>query len=196
MKHLKEIIMKLNDQNPEWTMQNSLDSLFEGDNSDLFDELFDNIKKLIWSGREEEVTEYLSKEIKNEIFLKDLLQFITYITMPYRAYDFVRSLDNESMMQIIIANVFDKGIIRVDFKFLYDYKKYGFRTREELECLVKGTKMICDFGISKHYSKDMIKEEVLMETRISESGADYFADLYEKNYNQLQMNYIIEQLDK
>lgn len=197
MEKIKDIIEQILENDSQWTEYKSLEDIENEETQQLINNLVAQVRCFIKQNDREEL-----EQIKNIIINQEMYQIIIEISeftlRHYRAWKIVRMLEenNEELMQILLQNIMDKYVLRVEYDFQRTYATYEIKEQDEfMELLVSYDTMV-SYYIQRHFGKKTIIQDIIEETDISSETAELFADLMERNYRELQINEILDGLQK
>ena len=93
-----------------------------------------------------------------------------------------------------VNDIFDNCIIRNNITFSEKYEEYGLETEEQMSDISLTFRTLIRFYVINRYTQNSIIIDFVEETGLNESIAKLVAETIEKNYNQLQMAVLLEQL--
>ena len=136
-------------------------------------------------------SEYLSQDMLSEIddYMRKMLQ-------PYLAFDFVRNWQekDKNNCMTFLCFVFNKIILRFDLESSAAYCHDNGLPFRSFERAAKTLQALTNLYIEKHYTREAIFSDLQMMTGLCDDLCYYYADMIEANYQQLQLNYIIDRL--
>ena len=118
-----------------------------------------------------------------------------YVLQPYFACEVLRNGDIDSnTVRMLFDTIFTRCILRFDDDAFYEYVGYGI-SKDKMLDIVSAIGKIIYKGIEGHYTKENEKKIFMEYTFLDETYADFFGDLYERYYKEMQINYIIDKLN-
>ena len=86
--------------------------------------------------------------------------------------------------------------MRVDFEFQDTYGLYDIKDVDIFHRLLQSYDVLVAFYIRQHFSKRAIIDDIMEETDIIKEDAEIFAEILERYYRELQINFIMDELSK
>lgn len=92
--------------------------------------------------------------------------------------------------------IFDNYILRVDMNVTCGYSIYGFGSEKQMKKINKILDTLINYYIVRHFTKTRMRKEFRDDAGLQEEIAEYVVDTIEKNYRLLQINYIMDHLNR
>lgn len=197
MKMIESILEEIKQTDPEWIQYQDVTEIENTDTLHLLNELVTEIREMLKQEKENELKK-LPQYVGNDILCEDIIEFSKYTLKHYYAWKLVTNMEksNPGLVPILLQNVMDKGILRVDYDLPDTYITYGASDRDEFIQLLNSYDTLVTYYVQKHLSRKAIIKDIKEETEISDENAEIFADLIERNYKELQINIILDKLEE
>lgn len=153
-------------------------------------------KAIVRNGKKDSVYASIDKEIKAQ-WLKDYIKsLLDKMMFGYNSLEPLREMEEEDVLSLVsfVNDIFDNCIIRYNIAFSGKFEEYKLETEEQLDNISLTFRSLARFYVINRYSTNSIISDFAEETGLSESVAKLVAETIEKNYNQLQMSVLLEQL--
>lgn len=196
---LKELIGKIGD---DW--KQTLDAFFKDDEDNIDSELASDIIDFLDACKEEIISgqtsnlQKVEKLVDNDLLYKNIRSDVDEMLRPYYAAAPLRAWEakDPEMAESIIEKIIEFGILRFDPNITKKYEEYGFDNQGAFIDFLNVYDAICTFVIGKNLCCEAMEEFIYFKTRMPERLCKKTAKLLDENYRQLQINYIIEKLNK
>ena len=141
------------------------------------------LKYLMTEGMSEETAAGLVERVK------DTLQF-------YFRFHVFRELEktDETKLQGLLTAVYEKYIVRFERGYLQQIRP-ELCSAEEWNEIADRMEYLTDYYVSRSYTRKGIAEDLMDETGLKGDTCEYWAELIEKNYLLLKLNYISAELE-
>ena len=96
----------------------------------------------------------------------------------------------------ILDYIFENGILRFDPEFHKQYRQYGFETAEELIRTGQVLIALTRYYVEHRFTICAMQNDLQMETNLKQSICEYFANLIDKNYLQLQLSMVLASINE
>ncbi len=190
---MEQIIKSLNELRAKDQNWDEHKELADIDLGELFREVREFLKK-----QPESDLEILRQYVGNDALYESLAETVKKSLWHFRAWEVVRNLEkNEgSRIQILFQNIMEKYVLRVDFEFQDTYGLYDIKDVDIFHRLLQSYDVLVAFYIRQHFSKRAIIDDIMEETDIIKEDAEIFAEILERYYRELQINFIMDELSK
>lgn len=137
--------------------------------------------------------EVLSDLIQDNILSEILIDQAEKTLIHYRAMEPVRCLERDDIQlcRNLFSDIMENYIVRVDINCLNRFEKYKFQNSEEMQKIMESLDTLSDYYIGNSFTKDSIKEDFGIETELSDSICDYYAELIDQSYYNIKLNLIL-----
>ena len=142
--------------------------------------------------------EEIKKAMGNDSMYDSLIEISLRTLKHYNAWRIVRDLGqrDKDMVQILFQNIMDKYVLRLEYEFQDTHATYGVSDSEVFYEMLSSYDTLVTYYIQRHFSRKAVVGDIREETEITNDSAEIFADLYERNYKELQLNIILDGLQK
>lgn len=197
---MEQIIKILNDlrvKDQNWAVHKQLADIDLGEQDTSVNNLFREIREYLKKQPENDL-EILRQYVGNDALYESLAEAVKKSMWHFRAWEIVRNLEkNEgSRIQILFQNIMEKYVLRVDFEFQDTYSFYDIGDVDMFRRLLQSYDVLVAFYIRQHFSKRAIIDDIMEETNIIKEDAEIFAEILERYYRELQINFIMDELSK
>lgn len=193
-------ISQLEEKKENWNTL-SYDELLDGKYASEFCDVLDEVKRCIHKDGMEKTFEELKEYIyDNDELIEDIRSVMNSLLTPYNSFKVLRDKieKNElSCIQVknIFEEIFEKNILRFDKSVEFIDKEYGLSSNQ-IEQIAGSMNSIVYKGIEGHFSKKCLKEFFEELTKLDGIYSEIFSELYNNNYKELQINYLIRLLSR
>ena len=144
-----------------------------------------------------EVEEYLRKEKVKEDTIKKVVNSALDMLRFYMDFSFLRELEmrDEMALRGLLAVIYQKYIVRYEPGYI-QRMEVGKYSGGKLMEIVSRITYLTDYYIIKSYTVKGIMDDLQDETGLSWENCEYWADMINQNYQELKMNYILEQIGR
>ena len=172
--------------------------------SDIWNEFLDSMREYIIEHSKSDISvivRKLSPTPSNEIRM-EIERILNNITQYYYCFNCLRTLELENPLKVkmIIQQILEKGIVKIEIGLLDQYGLYGFQTKEEFKNLVFSLKTLTEYYINKNWTEVSICDDFKNETRLSDEICNFYVSILEKNRNYmisyLQLKYLTQLNEK
>lgn len=197
MEKIKDIIEKIKNGDEQWIAYTKIEEIENEETRALINRLITQIRYLI-KQNDEKVLEQIESMIVNEKMYQELIEISKLTLRHYKAWAAVRALEesNEELVQILLQNIMDKYMLRLEFDFQKTYVTYEVKDSDTFIELLASYDTMVSYYIQRHYGKKTMIQDMIEETGVKNETAEVFADLIERNYRKLQINAILDGLQK
>ena len=138
----------------------------------------------------------IEKEVKVQWLQEYLGKILNNMMFGYNSLEALRKMEERDALSLIglVNDIFDNSIIRNNIEFSAKYEDYGLETEEQLNDILVTFRTLIRFYIIYRYTQNSIITDFAEETGLKESIARLVAENIEKNYNQLQMAVLLENI--
>lgn len=161
----------------------------------VFDCLED-CKAIVRNGERDSVYNSIDDEIKAQWLKNYLKAILDRMMFGYNSLEPLRKMAKNDVFSLVdfVNDIFESCIIRYDIAFPEKYEEYELETEEQLKDILLTFRTLVRFYVIRRYTTNSIVSDFVEETGLNESVAKLVAETIEKNYNQLQMAVLLEQL--
>lgn len=197
---MEQIIKSLNEPQSErsnWDEHKELADIDLGEQDTSVNYLFREVREFLKKQPGNDL-EILRQYVGNDALYESLAETVKKSLWHFRAWEVVRNLEkNEgSRIQILFQNIMEKYVLRVDFEFQDTYGLYDIKDVDIFHRLLQSYDVLVAFYIRQHFSKRAIIDDIMEETDIIKEDAEIFAEILERYYRELQINFIMDELSK
>ncbi len=197
---MEQIIKSLNElraKDQNWDEHKELADIDLGEQDTSVNYLFREVREFLKKQPESDL-EILRQYVGNDALYESLAETVKKSLWHFRAWEVVRNLEkNEgSRIQILFQNIMEKYVLRVDFEFQDTYGLYDIKDVDIFHRLLQSYDVLVAFYIRQHFSKRAIIDDIMEETDIIKEDAEIFAEILERYYRELQINFIMDELSK
>jgi hypothetical protein len=197
---MEQIIKSLNElraKDQNWDEHKELADIDLGEQDTSVNYLFREVREFLKKQPENDL-EILRQYVGNDALYESLAETVKKSLWHFRAWEVVRNLEkNEgSRIQILFQNIMEKYVLRVDFEFQDTYGLYDIKDVDIFHRLLQSYDVLVAFYIRQHFSKRAIIDDIMEETDIIKEDAEIFAEILERYYRELQINFIMDELSK
>lgn len=159
-------------------------------------ESLEDCKAMVREGGIETVFSSIDKEIKVQWLQEYLKTILDRMMFGYYSLEPLRKMEENDVLSLVgfVNDIFDNCIIRNNITFSEKYEEYGLETEEQMIDISLTFRTLIRFYVIHRYTQNSIIIDFVEETGLNESIAKLVAETIEKNYNQLQMAVLLEQL--
>lgn len=195
MEEIKKIINEIRTVDKDWERYNSIKEIDGAQIEKPVNMLIEAIRNIIKEGRADEL-KGLQESIRNPQLCDDLIAFSHYTLKHYMSWKIVRELEktNKELVPVLFQSIMEKFVLRLEFEFQQTYHIYQVKDEDVFYELLKSYDTLTSFYVQRHLSRKSIVQDIIEETEINNDDAELFADLIERNYKELQINIIIDNL--
>lgn len=146
---------------------------------------------------ETEIRNYLSEEGIGKEAVDKLLGDAREMLQLYTGFAALREWEAKSSIELkgILDVIYQKYIVRYEPGCLEQLKN-EVCDRERLRKLAEQMDYLTDYYVSRSYTRKKIVQDLQDETGLLEENCEYWADLIEKDYMALKMNYIVNNIER
>lgn len=178
-----------------WQDEQLID-LLNGVNGDLTCEMLDWIKENIVKSGKDKIYDEVGKCIDNENLMQEIVSLVDYAMQPFYACEVIKKNNMDDIsVRMLFDTIFTKGIVRYDMDMFRIHDSFNL-DEDSMTRIADAFINLAFKGVSLHYSRETMEYTFTSETCLDKKYASMFGELYERYYKELQMNYIIENLDK
>lgn len=161
-------------------------------------ECLENCKSLLKNDDMETVNASFDKEIVNENFRNELRDVLNNMVFAYKSLETLRDMQDSDINTIfrLINDIFEYNIIRNDTSFSEKYEEYGLKSEKEMESIMVTLCTLAKYYVVSRYTKSSIILDFSEETGLNEEVSSIMADKIDRNYNQLQMVFLLSALSE
>ena len=197
---MEQIIKSLNElraKDQNWDEHKELADIDLGEQDTSVNYLFREVREFLKKQPENDL-EILRQYVGNDALYESLAETVKKSLWHFRAWEVVRNLEkNEgSRIQILFQNIMEKYVLRVDFEFQDTYGLYDIKDVDIFHRLLQSYDVLVAFYIRQHFSKRASIDDIMEETDIIKEDAEIFAEILERYYRELQINFIMDELSK
>ena len=194
---MEQIINELRAKDQNWDEHKELADIDLGEQDTSVNYLFREVREFLKKQPENDL-EILRQYVGNDALYESLAETVKKSLWHFRAWEVVRNLEkNEgSRIQILFQNIMEKYVLRVDFEFQDTYGLYDIKDVDIFHRLLQSYDVLVAFYIRQHFSKRAIIDDIMEETDIIKEDAEIFAEILERYYRELQINFIMDELSK
>lgn len=159
-------------------------------------ECLEDCKAIVRNGKRDYVYASIDEEIKTQ-WLKDYVKTILDRMMfGYNSLEPLRKMEKNDVLSLVgfVNDIFENCIIRYNIAFPEKYEEYKLEKEEQLNDIILTFRTLVRFYVIHRYTINSIISDFVEETGLNESVAKLVAETIEKNYNQMQMAVLLEQL--
>ena len=162
--------------------------------NDVVMECLENCKGKVKNGDQATVDSAIEQEIPNKDFQTYLKKILNRMMFGYRSLAPLREMQEKEVLTILnlINDIFENSILRNDILFADKFKAYGLESKKSMEDIIVTFKTLVKFYIISRYTQNSICMDFSEETGLGESISKIVAETIEKNYNQLQIVFLLE----
>lgn len=197
MEQIINILNEIKAKDQNWDQHKVLADIDLGEQDVSVNYLFREVREFI-KKRPESNLDKLKQHMENDMLYESLIEMVQKSLWHFRAWEAVRNLEkNEgSRIQILFQNIMEKYVLRVDFEFQDTYNLYDVNDVDIFRNLLQSYDVLVAYYIRHHFSKKAIIDDIIEETDIIKEDAEVFAEIFERYYRELQINFIIDELSK
>lgn len=197
MEEVIKLISDLKNSDQDWDKRDKLSEFEAEESKEKTNILIGVTRELIRNHSEAELDD-IRGAMENDRLYNSLIQVSTKTLSHYFAWEIVRNLekDNPEMVEILLQNVMDKYVVRLEFDFQETNELYGVEDQEVFYEMLRSCDTLVNYYICRHYTRREIISDLMEETEVQKETADIFAELIEKNYDRLQRNVLIDLMAK
>ena len=197
---MEQIIKSLNElraKDQNWDEHKELADIDLGEQDTSVNYLFREVREFLKKQPGNDL-EILRQYVGNDALYESLAETVKKSLWHFRAWEVVRNLEkNEGgRIQILFQNIMEKYVLRVDFEFQDTYGLYDIKDVDIFHRLLQSYDVLVAFYIRQHFSKRAIIDDIMEETDIIKEDAEIFAEILERYYRELQINFIMDELSK
>lgn len=146
---------------------------------------------------EKAVSEYLQAENIQPETAEQMIKRVSNSLQFYFCFSALRRLEEKdrTALQGLLAAVYEKYIVRFERGYLNQIKPEEC-DREEWNEIADRMDYLTDFYVSRSYTRKGIAADLMYESGLQEETCEYWADLIDKNYLLLKLNYITQELEE
>lgn len=187
--------IKAKDQN--WSLHKTLMEIDLGEQDTSVNILFREVREFI-KKKPKSKLDLLRQHMGNDLLYESLIETVQKSLWHFWAWEAVRNLEKKegSHIQILFQNIMEKYVLRVDFEFQDTYSLYDVKDVDTFRNLLQSYDVLVAYYIRHHFSKRAIIDDIIEETDIIKEDAEGFAEIFERYYRELQINFIIDELSK
>ena len=147
--------------------------------------------------KEENVLEYLLGEGVSEETARNLTEKIRDTLQFYFSLSVFREMEKIDRAKLLglLTSIYEKYIVRFERGHLQQIRP-ELCSAEEWNEIANRMDYLTDYYISRSYTRKGILEDLMDETGLGEETCEYWADLIDRNYLLLKLNYITVELEK
>lgn len=198
MEKIKEIVKKLNDIDEEWFLVFTKEKGNINERANIVPVLNELIKEVreICKESSEEKEQLLRKLVCDEEAYNNIIGFAKFTLVEYFTMAHFREIEEENIMKArhLLIDIFRNSIVRFDDSFVQKYEEYSFESKEDFVEVLDVLDSLTDYYIKHHYTRNAIEREFKDDTGLNDELCRCYAQLYEENYNQIQMNVLLDML--
>lgn len=195
-KIIGDIIQKLRSIDDQWESY-VLNEDKNGDNKLIsqIQFLYDMLHQELKEADEEEVREFLIRQKLKKETVDTMLLRTEGLLQFYRAFSFLRELESEdpTALKGILSGIYQKHILRFEPGYLR-YIAGGKYDEEVLENIAHRIDFLTNYYVCRSFTMQGMLNDLKDETGLSDDNCEYWADLIDRNYQILKMNYIMDEL--
>lgn len=197
-KAIKNIIEELNKIDNKWQKKvvevNDLEQLYKSEHGDELGQLIDLIRQFIKSDREEEIKDILSV-VDNKKAVDILINYAYDTMVHYNNMFILRELEKENCEEIVfklIQDAFENCVLRFDYNFIDRYDHYKIKDADEMRNILRSIDCLTEYYVRRLFTKRSICEDFELETGLSKTCCEKYAELVEDNFKEIRMNIIMQ----
>ena len=196
--YLQELI-----ENEGENWKQTLDAFFRGE-EDLDSDIEECILNFLNACKEEIIDnkkdslKKIEKVIDNDLLYKSVRGYVEDMLYPYHASAPLRTCevkDSEAAVKHI-EEIFNHAILRFNPNISQKYSEFGFENEESFIDFLNVFDSMCTFVISRNLHCESIEQFIERKTKLPKKLCTKITELINMNFNQLQLNFIIERLNK
>lgn len=197
MEQIINILNEIRAKDQNWDQHKVLADIDLGEQDVSVNYLFREVREFI-KKRPESNLDKLKQHMENDMLYESLIETVQKSLWHFRAWGAVRNLEKSegSRIQILFQNIMEKYVLRVDFEFQDTYNLYDVNDVDIFRNLLQSYDVLVAYYIRHHFSKKAIIDDIIEETDIIKEDAEVFAEIFERYYRELQINFIIDELSK
>lgn len=146
---------------------------------------------------EEEVRNYLLSEGVGKETAEKLVGNAREMLQLYIDFEVLREWEDRSGIELkgILDAIYRNYIVRYEPGYLEQLKN-EVCDGEKLRSIAEQMDYLTDYYISRSYTRNKIVQDLRDETGLMEENCEYWADLIERDYMALKMNYIVAGIER
>lgn len=197
MEQIINILNEIKAKDQNWDKHKELTDIDLGEQDVLVNSLFREVRELI-KKKPESNLDTIRHHMENDTLYESLIETVEKSLWHFRAWEVVRRSDrNEGgRIQILFQNIMEKYVLRVDLGFQDTCILYDIDDSNIFRDLLQSYDVLVAYYIRYHFAKRTIIEDIMEETGIIKEDAEIFAEVFERHYKELQINFIIDELSK
>lgn len=113
----------------------------------------------------------------------------------YRAFSFLRELERKDQTELkgLLSCLYQKYIVRYEPGYLR-YISDGKYDEDIVEDVANRIEYLSNYYVGRSYTMQGMLRDLQDETGLSKENCEYWADLIDRNYHDLKMNCILDEL--
>ncbi len=197
MEELIKLIGEMKQADQEWDARENLSEIEGEEVKESTNLLIGVTRELLRNHSEAELAD-IRGAMGNDRLYDSLVQVSEKTLRHYHAWELVRNLekDDPEMVEILLQNMMDKYVARLEFDFQETNELYGVEDQDVFYEALRSCDKLVEYYVCRHYSRKEIIIDLMEETEVQKETADILAELIEKNYDRLQRNVLIDLLAK
>lgn len=190
---------KINEFDIDFEKMSSIKDIPEEVNREFNEAVFDcleDCKAIVRNGKRDSVYASIDNEIKAQWLKNYVKTILDRMMFGYNSLEPLRRMEENDVFSLVgfVNDIFENCIIRCNIAFPEKYEEYELETEEQLNDISLTFRTLVRFYVIHRYTANSIISDFVEETGLNESVAKLVAETIEKNYNQLQMAVLLEQL--
>ena len=158
-----------------------------------YNELWNTLRDSLKENREETI-KFFIKTVGDDgaWILKDVEESLKI----YFDFSHLRELGRNSsdMATNTLDYLLENAVFYYDPQFANNYYRFKYESRKQIIDNAKALDALVTYYVGHHYTKNAIKNDMSEETGLLDSVCDYVAEQICKNYQMLQMNFIMNMM--
>lgn len=199
MENILKMIEEMDQTLPEW--RESVKNYYKKTSDEISDEHMEGYADLLNRICDEITSGTLDESDAIEVFhdeeLKGYVQKTIFEKLrPFRAFAPIRKHEKENLSAIkyMFDVMWEQYVVRFNPKINID--PVDSITEDEIGEIMRTMDALADFCVSRTYSYEGILDEISTRFRISDELSEYLAKRIDRDYQKIQMNYLIRRIRK
>jgi len=164
---------------------------------ELINHLMSLLRDELKTEQKEVMTEYLQTEGVQKDIAEKLVNRVFNSLQFYFCFSVLRKLEEKDRTALlgVLTGIYEKFIVRFERGYLSKIKPEEC-DREDWNEIAERMDYLTDYYVSRNYTKKGMISDLMDESGLQEETCEYWADLIDKNYLLLKLNYITEELGR
>lgn len=196
-KEIMKLIYRLGQIDPQWekTIRNRSADL-EGEAYFLVNRLLSLLRAELKIETAERVSEWLQAEGVSAETAEYLVKKMYSSLQFYFSFSVLREMEekDQTMLFGMLASIYEKYIVRFERGYIQEICPETCSC-EDWEEIADRMGFLTDYYVSKSYTRKGIAKDLMEESGLQEETCEYWADLIDRNYLLLKLNYITQELE-